>query len=158
MQIRALQAVHQPQIERFVARIPSGERAFIDSFLLLPSTVQNWTQMGRARRFGAFEDDDLIGTVAVVPRLGWMSHVGELRLLVDPAHRKRGLAQQLVERGVAAATELKLRKLSVEIMAPLERVIVMFEELGFNREASLPDHVLDGTGKAQNLVILGRTV
>ena len=31
----------------------------------------------------------LVGVVSVIPELGWSDHVGQLRLLVDPAHQPR---------------------------------------------------------------------
>ena len=34
--------------------------------------------------------ETLVGVVSVIPEFGWSDHVGQLRLLVDPAHRSQG--------------------------------------------------------------------
>ena len=36
--------------------------------------------------------ETLGGVVSVIPELDWSDHVGQLRLLVDPAHRSQGSA------------------------------------------------------------------
>ena len=59
-------------------------------------------------------------TVAVVPLQGWSSHVGEVRVIVDPAHRGRGIGRALARHAVLDALELGLTKLVVEVVADQE--------------------------------------
>jgi len=49
----------------------------------------------RGRRGIALEGGRAAGYVAVVPLPGWSDHVGELRLVVDPEQRGRGLGRDL---------------------------------------------------------------
>ncbi len=118
--------------------------------------MAGWTRATLARRIGAFEGDDLVGLVTIEPGTGWMSHVAELRCVVQPSARGRGLARALVDRGVELAGQLGTEKLTVEVMAIGAGPIAMFESFGFGREAVLVDHVRDGNDELQDLVILSR--
>ena len=153
---RPLNADDRAATEAFAGRIPFGERAFIDRSLLLPVAVAGWTRPTRARRVGAFVGADLVGLVTVEPHDGWMDHVGELRPVVAPDARNRGIARELIERGVALGAEMGLGKLTVEVMAVHERVITMFESLGFRREAVLRRHVRDTSGVPRDLILLSQ--
>ncbi|MBE0520560.1 GNAT family N-acetyltransferase, partial [Candidatus Bathyarchaeota archaeon] len=60
---------------------------------------------------GAFEDNDLVGTVIISCdlRKGWIN-----RLAVDPDYRHRGIAKALI-----AESEKALRKLGIKIFCAL---------------------------------------
>lgn len=155
-ELRPLTADHRRAAEAFAAKIPHGDRAFIDRSLLSQVSVAGWTQRSVARRTGAFAGDDMVAIMTVNPQAGWMSRVGELRLVVLPEARGHGLATLLANRAVEVATEMELSKLYVEVLERLDRVIEMFLGLDFEREAVLRDHVVDGEGRPGNLCILSR--
>jgi ribosomal protein S18 acetylase RimI-like enzyme len=96
--------------------------------------------------------------VAVVPLHGWSSHVGEVRLVVHPAARGRGLGRGLARQAVHDAVELGLAKLVVEVIADQAEVVAMFVALGFDAEALLADHVRDRNGEIRDLLVLANDV
>ena len=96
--------------------------------------------------------------MAVVPLHGWSSHVGEVRVIVDPDRRGRGIGRALARRAVLEAVELDLRKMVVEVVADQEPTIAMFRSLGFDPEALLTDHVRDQSGALRDLMILAHSV
>jgi ribosomal protein S18 acetylase RimI-like enzyme len=96
--------------------------------------------------------------VAVVPLHGWSSHVGEVRVIVDPEHRGRGIGRALARRAVMEAVELDLSKMVVEVVADQEPTIAMFRSLGFDPEALLTDHVRDQSGSLRDLMVLAHSV
>lgn len=155
-ELKPLTADHRRAAEAFAAKVPHGERAFIDRSLLSQVSVAGWTQRTGARRTGAFIGDEMVAIMTVNPRAGWMSKVGELRLVVLPQARGQGVATALANRAVEVATEMELSKLCVEVLERLDAVIAMFTSLGFEREATLRDHVVDGDGHPGNLCILSR--
>ena len=71
---------------------------------------------GTARAI-AVDDGEVVGSVAVVPLHGWSSHVGEVRLVVDPEQRGRGIGRALARQAVLDALDLGLAKLVVEVIA-----------------------------------------
>ncbi len=69
-----------------------------------------------------------------------------------------GIGRRLIHEGLGLAAELDLLKVSTEIMSSNDGALALFESLGFHREARLEDHVRDGDGNLQDLIILGRNV
>ncbi len=154
--IKPLTADHRLAAEAFAAKIPHGDRAFIDRSLLSQISVAGWTRRSTARRTGAFAGDEMVAIMTVNQRAGWMDRVGELRLVVLPEARGKGLAPQLAHLAVDVAREMELSKLYVEVLEQLEPVVDMFIALGFVQEAVLRRHVVDGEGRPGNLCILSR--
>ena len=100
----------------------------------------------------------MIGYVAVVPLQGWSSHVGEVRVIVDPVARGRGVGRALARHAVLTALELGLTKMIVEVVADQEATIAMFRSLGFDPEALLADHVRDQNGDLRDLMLMAHSV
>ena len=70
------------------------------------STTRRWSPPGRVpgtARVIAVDAGEVVGSVAVVPLHGWSSHVGEVRLVVDPEHRGRGIGRGLARQAVVEA-------------------------------------------------------
>ena len=157
MEIRELQAEDRDAVERFVERVPEGDRTFFKEDVEAPGVLDAWTRPGTARAV-AVEEGEVIGYVAVVPLHGWSSHVGEVRVIVDPGRRGRGIGRALARRAVLEAVELELRKMVVEVVADQEPTIAMFRSLGFDPEALLTDQVRDQSGALRDLMILAHSV
>jgi ribosomal protein S18 acetylase RimI-like enzyme len=156
IEYRPLTADLREAAASFAARIPEQDRGFLDRFLLYDVAVAGWTRSTPARRIVAVDGRDVVGLVTVEPQRGWMDHVGEFRVVVQPGARRTGVGATLIERGVELARSLGLGKLSVEVMASNEGGLGLFERHGFEREAVLRRHVRAGDGSLQDLVVLAR--
>jgi RimJ/RimL family protein N-acetyltransferase len=157
MEIRAIETADGPALRRFFARIPDSDRTFLKEDLDDDRVLEEWVHPDVARAI-AVEGDEVIGSVAVVPLHGWSSHVGEVRLVVAPEQRGRGLGRSLAQRAVGDAVEMGLTKLVVEVIADQEALIAMFRALGFEPEALLTDHVRDRDGELRDLIVLANAV
>jgi len=157
MEFRPIEASDEPALARFFARIPEGDRTFLKEDVDDPEVVAAWAGPGPARTI-AVDDGEVVGSVAVAPLHGWSSHVGEVRLVVDPGRRGQGLGRQLARYAVQDALELGLAKLVVEVMSDQEALVGMFRALGFEPEALLTDHVRDRSGKVHDLLVLANDV
>lgn len=62
------------------------------------------------------------------------------RVLVAPAHRRRGLATQLVRRGLDEAAALGIATASLEVEEANEAAIALYERLGFSTTARRPHY------------------
>lgn len=151
---RPLTADLRNAVTAFAGRIPEQDRGFLDRFLLYDVAVAGWTQATPAKRIVALRDADVVGMVTVEPQRGWMSHVGDFRVVVQPDGRGHGVGAGLIERGIELGRSLGLRKLGVEIMASNAGGLALLERHGFEREAVLRRHVQDGDGARQDLVVL----
>jgi ribosomal protein S18 acetylase RimI-like enzyme len=157
MDIRPLEPGDREALERFIGRVPEGDRTFFKEDVEASEVIDAWTRPGPARAV-AVAAGEVVGYVAVVPLHGWSDHVGEVRLIVDPAHRGRGIGRELARRAVLEAVELDLGKLVVEVVADQAPTIAMFRALGFDPEALLTDHVRDRSGALRDLMILAQSV
>ena len=60
-----------------------------------------------AARTIAVEDGEVVGVAWRWCRcIGWSSHVGEVRLVVDPDHRGRGIGRRLARQAVLDAVDM----------------------------------------------------
>jgi ribosomal protein S18 acetylase RimI-like enzyme len=158
MEIRRLEPGHEAALGRFLARIPDGDRTFFKDDVDDPEVIAAWLRGRRAACALALEGDQVVGFVGVSPLTGWSSHVGEVRVVVDPEHRGRGIGRALARHAVREALSLGLTKTVVEVVADQEAAIGMFRALGFEPEALLADHVRDQQGYLRDLLILAHSV
>jgi ribosomal protein S18 acetylase RimI-like enzyme len=158
MEIRLIQPDDAEPLQGFFRRLPEGDRTFFKEDVLDPETVAAWTRSQAGRRFVTVDGDAIVGYVAVLPGVGWESHVGEIRLVVDPEHRRRGLGGELARHALLAAVDLGLRKIFVEVVADQEAAIAMFQHLGFEPEALLRDHVCPRDGELHDLMVLAHHI
>ncbi len=157
MDIRPIEAGDSPALSRFFERIPESDRTFLKEDVGDPRVLADWIQPDTGRTI-AVEDDQVLGALAVVPLVGWSSHVGEVRLVVDPDHRGRGIGRQLARQAVLEAVDMGLGKLVVEVISDQGALISMFRSLGFEPEALLTDHVRDRSGRTRDLIVLANSV
>jgi ribosomal protein S18 acetylase RimI-like enzyme len=156
-EIRPLEQRDRAAIERFVERIPEGDRTFFKENVGEPEIVDGWMRPDASRSV-AVEGEAVVGYVAVVPLQGWSSHVGEVRVIVDPDHRGKGIGRALASHAVQEALRLGLSKMVVEVVADQESTIALFRSHGFDPEALLVDHVRDQSGALRDLMILAHSV
>ena len=157
MEIRQLEQRDGDGVKQFVARVPDGDRTFFKENVDDPEVLESWVRPGTARAI-AVDDGRVFGYMAVVPLQGWSSHVGEVRVIVDPDARGRGIGRALARQAVLEALNLGLTKMVVEVVADQEATIAMFRSLGFDPEALLADHVRDQAGDLRDLMILSHSV
>jgi ribosomal protein S18 acetylase RimI-like enzyme len=157
MEIRPIEAGDSPALSAFFERIPESDRTFLKEDVGDPRVLEDWVQPGPGRTI-AVDDGQIVGALAVVPLHGWSSHVGEIRLVVDPDHRGRGIGRLLARQAVLDAVDMGLGKLVVEVISDQGALIAMFRGLGFEPEALLTDHVRDRSGQTRDLIVLANSV
>ena len=157
MEFRTIAPGDEPALVRFFARIPDADRTFLKEDVEDPQVLAEWSRPGAARVI-ALDGGEVVGSVAIVPLHGWSSHVGEVRLVVDPEHRGRGIGRDLARHAVVEAVQLGLSKLVVDVISDQRALIGMFRALGFEPEALLADHVRDRSGELRDLMVLSNDV
>ena len=157
MEIRPIEPDDRDALVAFLHRIPEGDRTFFKEDVDDAEVLDGWVRRGAARSV-AIDGGVVVGYVAVIPLQGWSSHVGEVRVIVDPDHRGRGIGRALARHAVLQALELGLTKMVIEVVADQEAAVAMFRSHGFDPEALLKDHVRDGNGDLRDLLILAHSV
>ncbi len=157
MEIRPIESGDRPALSEFFERMPESDRTFLKEDVGDPRVLEDWVQPGPGRAI-AVEDGAVVGAVGVMRLVGWSSHVGEVRLVVDPDHRGRGIGRNLARHAVLEAVDMGLKKLVVEVIADQGALIAMFRGLGFEPEALLTNHVQDRSGQTRDLIVLANSV
>ena len=150
-------AVHQ-----FIVSLPES-----DLFYLMDDTRKPG---GMARWIEGIQDHSVITVLAESGtqllgygsvrrgRMKWNSHLGEMRIMVAPAHRGKGIGALLGKEVFAAAHDLGLCRIVARITSTQAPARYMFQHLGFHIEALLADCVIDQDGRMQDLIIMSYDV
>ncbi len=71
--------------------------------------------------------------------------LAEIRTLcVDEAHRRKGLASQLLEKTIELLREKKMRKIVARTKADNKESLALFEKFGFEKEGFFKEHYRKG--------------
>ncbi|MDP8961857.1 MAG: GNAT family N-acetyltransferase [Actinomycetota bacterium] len=154
MEIRALGVDDLVPLAGLFGRVPEGDLTFLKEDISDPGTLAAWTRDPRGRRFVALDEGEVVGYLAIVPGVGWCSHVGEVRVVVDPLRRRRGIGRELAQRALEEADALGMGKLVIEVPADQPFASELFERLGFAMEARLRKHLRDAAGRFHDIVLL----
>ena len=141
----------------FLNTLPEGDQTFWKEHTTSGS-IERWIHDERIHRWILVENGELQAMLAIVPGVGWSSHVGELRLVVGSAYRRRGIGRRLARYGLTEALRLGLMKIVVEVIADKAGDIEMFTSIGFRPEALLENHIRDRNGALRDLVLLSHDV
>jgi L-amino acid N-acyltransferase YncA len=158
--VRLMDREDQDRLLEFFRGIPEAERVFLREDPTRREVIQT--------RMRAFERGGLIAIVAEVNGrivgdatlqrrpTHWLQHVAEVHVVVDAAHRRKGLAHNLTYELFDLAREWGIETLLAEMMSEQEAAIRLFERLGFKDEAIFRGLVKDLHGKKHDLVIMTR--
>lgn len=107
----------------------------------------------------AFDEGKVVGNATLHRRpFSWMRHIGEIRIVVAPDYRKMGLARVLADELFDNAIDEELEKLTADFAADQKVALKVFSRLGFRKEATLKNYVLDADGKLHDLVVMTRDI
>jgi GNAT superfamily N-acetyltransferase len=156
MEIRTIVTSDREALARFFAAVPEGDRTFFKEDVLDEHVVANWgvPRDGDERVIAVEDTGEIVAWMALSGGVGWSAHVSDLRLVVAPTHRRRGLGRTLAQRALLDALRLGYMKIAVELVADQSGAIEMFTDLGFEPEALLIDQVRDRTGDLRDLIVL----
>ena len=147
-----------PVLRRFAAAVPAHDLLFLARDIREPRVLEAWVAgvaAGEIDILIALAGDEIIATVAnVSDALSWSAHVWDIRLLVAPDHRNRGIGRTLLERAIALGADRRASKLTARMTPDQTGAITLFEECGFRAEALLHDHVRDDGGTEHDLAVL----
>jgi RimJ/RimL family protein N-acetyltransferase len=146
------------ELEAFLRRLPESDQRWFPGDITDADTVARWLQDDRSIHVVGRDRRRVIAYAAVHPQHGPSHHVGQLTLLVDSARRRQGIGSAMARATIAAALEAGLKKVVVDVAADQRSTIAMFGALGFEPEALLRDHIRDGAGRLQDLIVLAHRV
>jgi len=158
LELREMETADEQATLEFARVLPPHDLLYVQRDISNPKVISAWVQAvseGSAHTVIAWQGDTIVGCGALFrDPLSWSPHLGELRVLVAPTMRHKGLGRLLIQECFLIAIELGLQKLVAQMTVDQSGAVAIFEELGFRGEALLKDHVKDRDDKTHDIVIL----
>jgi len=157
--IRPMVPTDKDALLDFFRRIPQEDRFYLKEDVTSPAVIQRWAEnldYSRALPLLAIMDGKIVGDGTLHHRrAGARRHIGEVRVVVDPAYRNRGVGRGLLRKLMEIATDKHLEKLMFEVVAgPEDAARHTAQLLGFVPVAALPGQVKDYCGNPHDLLIM----
>ena len=97
----------------------------------------------------------IANAVLMMKTYGAKSHIGKIRISVDPSFREKRLGTWMLLDLVNMAMSIRLKILVMRLVQDRDSTVINgIRKLGFIEEAVLKDYVLDREGNPHNLIIL----
>jgi RimJ/RimL family protein N-acetyltransferase len=162
IEIRLMSPEDEAAVLTFGKGLPTHDLLFLPRNISEPKVLSAWVkeiERGAIQSLLAVKDGRVVGCGTLVrdPH-SWSPHVGEIRMVVSPEVRGKGVGKALSQETFALALGAGLEKLSVQMTVDQQPAIALFESLGFKAEALLRDHVRDVGGKTHDIVVLGHNI
>jgi len=137
-----------PQSDRRYFRVDVTDREIM---------TQRIKQMrsGNFLRLIALMDNKVIATgILELSKEAWRKHQCELRTIVEPTLRHKGLGSVMLRELYHLAAEKNVERVVVRIMRPQKAARAICHKLGLREEVVLPDYVKDTTGRRQDMILM----
>jgi RimJ/RimL family protein N-acetyltransferase len=158
VEIWPMTADDAPALLEFYRSLPPGDLLYLREDVTKPESMTRWVETIESEQgwhlLAGYEGRIIADGELDHQFYGWSRHVGELRIVVDPAFRGSGLSMVIAQEVLAQATDEGLHKVMVQMMVGQHPALHLFEKLGFCHEAILKEHVQDQHGQLRDLIIM----
>lgn len=146
----------------FARSLPDHDLMFLRIDITQPEVVEEWVEnlkKGRTITVLAESEGEIVGYATLHrDEVSWRRHVGEIRVMLKPDLRGRGLGKIMANEVFAIAKDLGLQKIMVQMTTDQRGARGMVESLGFRPEALLADFVMARDGRTHDLLIMSYDV
>jgi RimJ/RimL family protein N-acetyltransferase len=160
--LRLMTAEDREAFLAFMRAQPEDDLFFLLVDVTTPEGLEHWMrdlEEGRNTTVLAEENGKLLGYSSLHHgQTRWTRHLGEIRLLMAPDQRGRGVGRLLGHEVFSIAHDLDLQRIVVRVASGQKSARRLFERLGFHMEALLADWVIDRQGRTQDLVLMSYDV
>ncbi|MGE3542075.1 MAG: N-acetyltransferase family protein [Candidatus Tectimicrobiota bacterium] len=159
VEIWPMTADDAPALLAFYRSLPPEDLLYLREDVTTPESMTRWVESIESEQgwhlLAGYEGRIIADGELDHQFYGWSRHVGELRLVIDPAFRGSGLSLLIAREVLAQAADEALHKVMVQMTVDQQAAIHMCKKLGFRHEAILTEHVQDQHGQLRDLVIMG---
>jgi GNAT superfamily N-acetyltransferase len=155
--IRSLQADDEPKLSAFYAAIPDEDLWYMCYDARDPEVIRSWIKYSdKIFSTIAVSEDAIVAHARLHMReFGCFQHMGRLRIMVKPDHRRLRLGTWMLLDLIQCAMEKGLRELRADFVVDVEgAAIETAYKLDFFKKAILEDFVMDPQGKCHDLLIM----
>jgi RimJ/RimL family protein N-acetyltransferase len=147
---------------RFFCELPEEDRLYLRIDVTDPEVVRRRMKPSpilNLFRIVALHEDRIVADATLLwPKHGWMSHVGEVRIIIAEDFQRLGLGSILYQKLFIQAVKQELQKIEAHMMPQQTGALKSVMKLGFKEEGRLPGFVKDIHGDLQDLIIMSANV
>jgi L-amino acid N-acyltransferase YncA len=157
LKLRPFTKDHREAMLEFSQELPPNDLLFLRRDITVPAKVDSWireTDEGVVITAVAFEDDQIVGYATFDRgRARWTHHVAEIQVVVAESVRGLGIGRLLLELTFELALAAGVSKVFGRMTPNQTQSIKLFEEMGFEHEATLHDHAIGIHGCLHDLLV-----
>ena len=161
--VRPMSRADESALLEFFQKVPERERYFLKEDVTSRNVIRSWIEnldLDYAVPLLAFDGHDVVGDAVLIRhRSSSLAHAGEIRVVINPEYRSRGLAVTLINELVEVARIAGLREVLFEfVRGPQTSAIEAAEFLGAKLVGELPDWVRDENNRGLDVAFLRLTL
>ncbi|MBM3947467.1 MAG: GNAT family N-acetyltransferase, partial [SAR202 cluster bacterium] len=122
--LRPMQPANHTVLHEFFQRVPNSERYYLKEDVTDKEVIRRWArEIDQDRVFPllAWDEDKIVADATLHrTRAGARRHVGEIRIVVDPKHRSRGLGTLMLHELLNVARATNPERVLLELVADRE--------------------------------------
>ena len=143
----------------FFLRVPEDDRYYLKEDVTSPEVVGGWIEhmdYSRALPLIALDNQRIVADGTLHRRrAGARSHLAEIRIVVDPEYRSKGVGSALMRELISIAEDSGLEKVIFELVADEQAdAKAAASSLGFVQLSIIPNHIKDLRGRLHDLLIM----
>jgi ribosomal protein S18 acetylase RimI-like enzyme len=157
--LRPLKVGDEDALFKMFSRLSVDDLWFLNHDVSDPGMIAEWINHldpSRVISIVALMEGRIVGNaVLMMKRYGAKSHIGKVRISIDPSFRDRRLGTWMLLDLVNLSIEMGLQMLVMRLVQDRDASIIKsVKKLDFTEEAVLRDYLMGGEGQAHNLVIM----
>jgi L-amino acid N-acyltransferase YncA len=156
--IRDLKPEDLETLMKFYAALPEEDRKYLKVDVTDRDVVRKriaLIEQGNVFRLVALAGGRVLADAMLeVSAEEWRRHQGELRVIVAPDFRHKGLGLVMMRELYFIAAGRNVEIMVAKFMRPQEGARRICRRLGFHEESILPDYVKDRSGEVQDLIVM----
>jgi len=157
--VRPLQQGDEDLLFQMYNRLPQEDRWFLDADVSNIETIRRWVkkrdEKGLVSIVGVLEGKIIAHAILIWRAYGAKSHIGKIRITVDPSFRERHLGTWILLDLHNMAISIGLEMLVMRLVQDRDSYVIRgVRRLDFSEEAVLKNYVKDREGNPHHLLIM----
>ena len=159
--MRPMRPDDRDRLYAFFNKLPVRDRRYLKHDVSQREVITNWCKQ--------LDYDQVLPILAVIrdnehervvadgtlhlQRHGWATHVAQIRLVILPNMRKKGLGHVMLRELYDRAVLRGIQKIQAEVRDDNQDAKALLKRLGFRKEAVFKKHAMDMQGKLHDMII-----
>ena len=159
VKIRKLAKEDEQKIREFYGRLPAEEKIHLRNDLdEVPGIIGQWfNNLDNPLKLHIVAEinGEIVGEASLeLSPHAWTRHIAEIRVVVDPKYRRKGIGTMLVEVLISEASIRKIEKIEANLTPSYKGVEKILKRIGFVEVARIKEYYKNLKGEYEDRIIL----